>query len=42
MYQQTPLVLDTPAIPWNVNPPLGLPKYTLLSPTLTHTGRVAQ
>jgi hypothetical protein len=42
MYQQTPPVLETPAIPWDVNPTLGLPEYGLLSPSLTHTGRVAK
>jgi hypothetical protein len=42
MYQQTPLVLGTPAFPRDVDPTLGLPKYGLLSPSLTHTGRVAK
>jgi hypothetical protein len=42
MYQQTPLVLDTPTILWNMNPTLGLPKDGLLSPSLAHTGRVAK
>jgi len=42
MYQQTPPILDTPAIPRNVHPTLGLPKYGLLCPYLTHAGRVAK